>query len=134
MKRVQVIRDGKVVTDNIMGDMPEISSRNCTITDKKDDLVIHDDSGKRPKIIICTDRIEKVSAEATKASAEAARASANAARVAANSVRIERDAYRSAIEGQIGRAHVELQSLMRISYAVFCLKKKKKQHEKQDKA
>src|SRR3546814_4405994 len=27
---------------------------------------------------------------------------------------------------QIGRAHVELQSLMRISYAVFCLKTKKK--------
>src|SRR3546814_5450894 len=26
---------------------------------------------------------------------------------------------------QIGRAHVELQSLMRISYAVFCLKKKR---------
>src|SRR3546814_4479130 len=26
---------------------------------------------------------------------------------------------------QIGRAHVELQSLMRSSYAVFCLKKKK---------
>src|SRR3546814_2875498 len=28
-------------------------------------------------------------------------------------------------EDQIGRAHAELQSLMRISYAVFCLKKKK---------
>src|SRR3546814_10778764 len=27
---------------------------------------------------------------------------------------------------QIGRAHAELQSLMRISYAVFCLKKTKK--------
>src|SRR3546814_10695087 len=27
--------------------------------------------------------------------------------------------------GEIGRAHVELQSLMRMSYAVFCLKKKK---------
>src|SRR3546814_5580157 len=27
-------------------------------------------------------------------------------------------------QGEIGRAHVELQSLMRISYAVFCLKKK----------
>src|SRR3546814_8395184 len=26
---------------------------------------------------------------------------------------------------EIGRAHVELQSLMRISYAVFCLKKNK---------
>src|SRR3546814_2099332 len=26
---------------------------------------------------------------------------------------------------KIGRAHVELQSLMRISYAVFCLKKKR---------
>src|SRR3546814_3463420 len=33
--------------------------------------------------------------------------------------------------GQIGRAHVELQSLMRISYAVFCLNKKK--HEKNTK-
>src|SRR3546814_2680399 len=31
---------------------------------------------------------------------------------------------------KIGRAHVELQSLMRISYAVFCLKKKKKQTQK----
>src|SRR3546814_5971811 len=30
---------------------------------------------------------------------------------------------------EIGRAHVELQSLMRISYAVFCLKKQKKQHD-----
>src|SRR3546814_3863602 len=28
-------------------------------------------------------------------------------------------------DDEIGRAHVELQSLMRISYAVFCLKKKK---------
>src|SRR3546814_8851009 len=28
---------------------------------------------------------------------------------------------------EIGRAHSELQSLMRNSYAVFCLKKKKKQ-------
>src|SRR3546814_9925623 len=27
--------------------------------------------------------------------------------------------------GKIGRAHAELQSLMRISYAVFCLQKKK---------
>src|SRR3546814_3434996 len=28
------------------------------------------------------------------------------------------------VDQKIGRAHVELQSLMRISYAVFCLKKK----------
>src|SRR3546814_10263105 len=33
---------------------------------------------------------------------------------------------RSEHDVEIGRAHVELQSLMRISYAVFCLKKKKK--------
>src|SRR3546814_4248226 len=31
---------------------------------------------------------------------------------------------------EIGRAHVELQSLMRISYAVFCLKKKKNNTQK----
>src|SRR3546814_6705290 len=30
---------------------------------------------------------------------------------------------------QIGRAHVELQSLMRISSAVFCLKNTKQQHD-----
>src|SRR3546814_8923764 len=30
---------------------------------------------------------------------------------------------------EIGRAHVELQSLMRISYAVFCLKKKIKNNQ-----
>src|SRR3546814_3546033 len=34
-------------------------------------------------------------------------------------------AFAPAPARQIGRAHVELQSLMRISYAVFCLKKKK---------
>src|SRR3546814_6355512 len=32
---------------------------------------------------------------------------------------------RTAYGTEIGRAHSELQSLMRISYAVFCLKKKK---------
>src|SRR3546814_1279763 len=31
---------------------------------------------------------------------------------------------------QIGRAHAELQSLMRISYAVFCLKKKNTDHQR----
>src|SRR3546814_4355166 len=31
---------------------------------------------------------------------------------------------------EIGRAHSELQSLMRISYAVFCLKKKKIKRKK----
>src|SRR3546814_1257819 len=36
-----------------------------------------------------------------------------------------RVAVRHALRHQIGRAHVELQSLMRISYAVFCLKKNK---------
>src|SRR3546814_2729979 len=36
------------------------------------------------------------------------------------------DCRRDEMGGKIGRAHVELQSLMRISYAVFCLKKKKK--------
>src|SRR3546814_9453228 len=36
------------------------------------------------------------------------------------------------VNQEIGRAHVELQSLMRISYAVFCLKNKK-QHRIQTK-
>src|SRR3546814_7591010 len=39
-------------------------------------------------------------------------------------------AYDRIIVVEIGRAHVELQSLMRISYAVFCLKKKKTHNNK----
>nr|WP_286207824.1 M56 family metallopeptidase [Hephaestia sp. MAHUQ-44] len=85
VKRIKVIKDGQVVTENVIGDIPEVSSRNCTVTDKGDDLVINDNSGARPRIIICTDRIAKVSADAAK--------------VAANSARIERDAYRSALDG-----------------------------------
>src|SRR3546814_2389581 len=34
--------------------------------------------------------------------------------------------------GEIGRATSELQSLMRISYAVFCLKKKKKKQKRNE--
>src|SRR3546814_3296108 len=46
-------------------------------------------------------------------------------------VRGRREWLRAAV--QIGRAHVELQSLMRISYAVFCLKKKTKVNKKKTK-
>src|SRR3546814_4714344 len=36
---------------------------------------------------------------------------------------VARESQQIVAERQIGRAHAELQSLMRISYAVFCLKK-----------
>src|SRR3546814_4979224 len=39
--------------------------------------------------------------------------------------RMSADHLQDTLRNEIGRAHVELQSLMRISYAVFCLKKKK---------
>src|SRR3546814_4699303 len=43
-------------------------------------------------------------------------------------------AMRHAVVPQRSEEHTsELQSLMRISYAVFCLKKKKQKHNKQDK-
>src|SRR3546814_6097979 len=42
------------------------------------------------------------------------------------SVRSVAESARQHQAAEIGRAHVELQSLMRISYAVFCLKKKNK--------
>src|SRR3546814_3453316 len=45
---------------------------------------------------------------------------------ACTSMATRRSAPRDSASKQIGRAHAELQSLMRISYAVFCLKKKKK--------
>src|SRR3546814_2735387 len=38
------------------------------------------------------------------------------------------DVEHHGVARQIGRAHAELQSLMRISYAVFCLKKKTKKN------
>src|SRR3546814_5440582 len=42
----------------------------------------------------------------------------------AEKFRLPAQAQQSARPNQIGRAHAELQSLMRTSYAVFCLKKK----------
>src|SRR3546814_8957197 len=47
-------------------------------------------------------------------------------------LRVSRFIERRLVEAdraEIGRAHSELQSLMRISYAVFCLKKKKTTHK-----
>src|SRR3546814_2950029 len=41
-------------------------------------------------------------------------------------------AQNSEVAAEIGRAHVELQSLMRISYAVFCLKKKNNSIDRSD--
>ncbi len=104
---VKVVRDGEVITDDIMADMPEISSRNCTITDKADELVINDNSGKRPKVIICTDRIEKVAAEAS-------RLAANAATMSINAAEIERNAYRSALSG-LRAARVRVQGDSKLS-------------------
>src|SRR3546814_6904028 len=43
-------------------------------------------------------------------------------------------ARRAVRRAEIGRAHAELQSLMRISYAVFCLKKKKSTSSKRTKS
>src|SRR3546814_5694284 len=45
-------------------------------------------------------------------------------RVLLRAARLPRAGQRQGDALQIGRAHVELQSLLRISYAVFCLKKK----------
>src|SRR3546814_8186337 len=42
--------------------------------------------------------------------------------------RVDEPGQRRAGDIEIGRAHSELQSLMRISYAVFCLKKKTQIH------
>src|SRR3546814_7471241 len=47
--------------------------------------------------------------------------------MAPNLLELSREAY--VAHGQIGRAHAELQSLMRTSYAVFCLKKKTQQYQ-----
>src|SRR3546814_3855683 len=41
------------------------------------------------------------------------------------SIIVNKTAHNNSGNQQIGRAHSELQSLMRTSYAVFCLKKKK---------
>jgi len=107
VKRVQVIKNGKVMTDNIVGDMPEVTSRNCTVTGDANELVIHDNSGDRPKIIICTDRIENVTAKA-------AEMAANAAEMSINAAEIERNAYRSALSG-LRAARMRVQSDAKLS-------------------
>lgn len=81
-------KDGTVETRTGEGDpavalagMPEVSERKCAGSDAGD-MVMHDNSGGRNRLVICTNRIEA--------------AASNGARVAANSAEIERNALRAA--------------------------------------
>jgi beta-lactamase regulating signal transducer with metallopeptidase domain len=80
-------RDGKTMTDDMKGmaDMPEISSTNCPSDGNPHQTVINGNKNGKRTIVICTNRIEKITE--------------NAARIAANSKDIERNAYRSALTG-----------------------------------
>ncbi len=106
-RRVKVIfrdKDGKITTrdtndtadlaeiadiHNITVDVPEVIDGKCSDA-KGDDksMVRHDSVNGKHRIIICRNRIEKVTREATA--------------MAANSADIERNAYRSALEGLRG--------------------------------
>ncbi|MBY8827279.1 M56 family metallopeptidase [Hephaestia mangrovi] len=92
---VAPIVDSKMIqaqVDAAMADMPEVSSANCGRADAKQ-MVIHDQSGGRNRIIICNDRIAMVAAKASG--------------MAVNSAEIERNAYRSALAGlQTARSKV----------------------------
>jgi hypothetical protein len=90
-KRVKVIvrhKDGKMTTEDFRGmpaEIPEVSSMNCRGDDKTHQMVMNESKDGKHRIIICTDRIERVARES--------------AAVAANSADIQRKAYRSALDG-----------------------------------
>src|SRR3546814_6071241 len=75
----------------------------------------------------------KAAALSAQAQLDAARAQARISGNEAGYAVLRADADGVVVEAlvEIGRAHVELQSLMRISYAVFCLKKKKTRRVRQ---
>ncbi|MDO7841037.1 M56 family metallopeptidase [Sphingomonas immobilis] len=81
---VRVGKDGRVVTSDSFPDMPEIASMNCTGDGGRRQMVIHQNEGDHRKIIICTNRIQKMAA--------------HAAEMAANAPDIERRAYASALD------------------------------------
>ncbi|MEG3123052.1 M56 family metallopeptidase [Sphingomonas sp. GB1N7] len=90
VKRIKVVvrdKDGKVRTEDWHGmdelkNMPEVSSANCPGGDAKQ-MVINEKKGGRQRIIICTNRIEKVASDGAK--------------MAANSKDIQRNALQTAI-------------------------------------
>src|SRR3546814_9045169 len=86
-----------------------------------------DQSGARaPASVVSTLRV-RVSPNATWSRSIQARTCACAAKLAANSSRQASDVYQRGISRSEEHTS-DLQSLMRISYAVFCLKKKHNQH------
>ncbi len=85
---VRIIRrdhDGHVMTENFMGNIPEISSANCDGPDTARPPVMHKDKGGKRIIIICHNRIERMAHDG--------------AAMAARSPDIERRAYTHALEG-----------------------------------
>ncbi|MDB5709631.1 MAG: hypothetical protein JWL96_1701 [Sphingomonas bacterium] len=85
---VRIIRrdhDGHMMTENFMGNMPEISSANCEGPDTARPPVMHKDRDGKRIIIICHNRIERMAHDG--------------AAMAARSPDIERRAYTHALEG-----------------------------------
>src|SRR3546814_1366840 len=90
------------------------------------------DAQRRVTALDIEQAITDAQAQAANAATTARAASGPALAAAQEAARIARIGYREGKFGQLERSaeHTsELQSLMRISYAVFCLKKK--QHEQQ---
>src|SRR3546814_10732140 len=82
------------------------------------------DARRRLTALDVDQAIARAQADAANAATNAAAASGPALAAAEEAARIARIGYRE----EIGRHTSELQSLMRISYAVFCLKKKKRKN------
>jgi beta-lactamase regulating signal transducer with metallopeptidase domain len=100
-KQIRVIsrdKDGKLKAEDFpaaaeMAKIPEIRSMNCADDGKTHQMVLNEDKGGKRKIIICSNRIERVASEG--------------AAIAANGADIERNAYHSALRGlQSARAGI----------------------------
>ena len=94
--QMRVYKDGDYVTEDVMANMPEVSSRNCP-GDNAQPLVINSNEGGKRQIVICTNRINYTATNAQRT-----------AMASVNTAEIERNAYRSALTGlQNARARVE---------------------------
>jgi len=99
---VRVYKDGDYVTEDVMANMPEVSSRKCPGDDAQPLVINSNDGGKR-RIVICTNRIEHTAASAQRN-----------AMASVDTAEITRNAYRSALDG-LRSARDKLQTDTRLS-------------------
>lgn len=90
--------DAERLAADIEKNMPKVIERNCGTSGNRRDFMTEEKDGERRRIVICTDRIEKMAADASERGARASTLAMSSARMGTNMARMSLRHARKTIE------------------------------------